>query len=154
MGVRTKRFKDWELVFLGTLKHKEGQEEGQVNRGQSAPGRNPAIPREREVRFISDVGRSLSCVILKGLISLQATAAGPGRKFHIPVPSQGPWLLLEESELFLPAAHFSDFQSSVLKGVGEGLGEALCSHLPAVSLTKTWLRRKVQLNSNSNRKVT
>lgn len=141
---------------MGTLKHKEGQEENstEVNPGQSAPARSPAIPREHEVRFVSDVGRGLSCVILKGLISLQATAAGPGRKFHIPVPSQGPWLLLEESELFLPDTHFSDFQSSVLKGVGEGLGEALCSHLLAVSLTKTWLKRKVQLNSNSNRKVT
>lgn len=85
-----------------------------------APARHPAIPREHEVRFVSDVGRGLSCIILKGLVPLQATAAEPGRKFHISVPAQGPALLLEESELFLPVTHFSDF----LKGVGKGLGEA------------------------------
>lgn len=143
-------------MFLGTLKLKEGQEENstEVNQGQSATARSPAIPREHEVRLVSDVGRGLGCIVSKGLIPLQATAAGPGRKFHIPVPPQGPCLLLGESEVFLPAIHFSDFQSSVLKGVGESLGEALCSHLLAVNLTKTWLRRKVQLNSNSNRKVT
>lgn len=36
---------------------------------------------------------------------------------------------------------------------GQG-GGPLCPHLVAVSLTRTWLRREEQLNSNSSRKVT
>lgn len=37
------------------------------------------------------------------------------------------------------------------KGLGGG---SLCSHLVAVSLTRTWFRREEQLNSNPRRKVT
>lgn len=66
---------------------------------------DPAIPGEHEVRFVSDVGRGLSCIISKGLIPLQTAAAGPRRKFYIPDPPQGPSLLLEESELLLPATY-------------------------------------------------
>lgn len=58
------------------------------------------------------------------------------------------FLLIEESVLFLPLIPQARLNK---KGLG---GSFLYSHLLAVSLMKTWLRREVQLNSNSSRKVT
>ena len=100
----------------GKAKAQAGQRESTMDANLStgvrtAPARGPAIPREHEVRFISDVGGGLRCIILKGLTPLHATAAGPGRKRHIPVPAQGP-SPLEEWELFPPATDFPDFQQS------------------------------------------
>lgn len=72
---------------------------------------------------------------MKGPISLQAIAVGSGGEAHVPAPSQ----------TTLPR------QDPMGEAWG---GSSLCSHLVAVSLTRTWLRSEEQLNSNSSRKVT
>lgn len=57
-------------MLLGRLEDKEGWW------GDTKTVGSLAIPREQEVRLVSDVGGGLNCIVLKGLISLQAIAVG------------------------------------------------------------------------------
>lgn len=70
-------------MLLGRLKDKEGWGMGHKN------CRGPAIPREQEVRFVLDVGGGLNCIVLKGLILLQATAVGSRGGLSHSSPSSG-----------------------------------------------------------------
>lgn len=73
-----------------------------------------------------------------------------GRGSH---PSRTPLSGVEESVLFIPLPQHT-YHDHPQDPAGEDGRRALCSHLVAVSLTRTWLRREEQLNSNSSRKVT
>ena len=99
-------------------------------------------------------GARNECRLRSGLCYLEGSHFSPGYccrvggEAHVPAHSKTPHSGGDESPLFPPTP-------SPRKTPQERLGgSSPCSHLVAVSLTRTWLRRKEQLNSNSSRKVT
>lgn len=104
------------------------------------------------MRLILNVGGGLGCVIAKRSVSLQAIAVGSRGGSH-PGPVSDPLSLERGSHAASTGTLTPTPPPSRPNRRGLG-GDAHSSHLVAVSLTRTWLRRKEQLNSNSSRKVT
>lgn len=86
-------------------------------------------------------GAHIECRLRSGLCYLEGSRFSPGYCCRVRGRGSHPSPLSDTPSPTRPNR----------RGLG---GSFLCSHLEAVSLTRTWLRREEQLNSNSSRKVT
>lgn len=150
MGPKAKRWRGAKGLGLGEQRSTGGR----GGEGEGEPGGwGGAVPGEEEVRLVLDVGRGLGRVIPKGPTALPAAAVEwcGGREERGSHPAPTPPSGGVGAAYPSPSTRASPAAHTQRGGLG---GRSLCSHLVAVSLTKTWLRREEQLNSNSSRKVT